>query len=272
MANYVLITEKYGIKPNQLEIELTESAIEKDFARVKSLIHDFKSQGFHIAIDDFGKGESSLTRIKELEIDTIKLDKGFIDNKVETEKDIVILKNLITMINSLGYIAITEGIETENHRKLILNMGCEYGQGYLFDRPLPTDEFMIIVRNNAKQQMPKITKPFEKTKRYLRDIESLPYSVIVVTNDSVTSVIEANDRFYELIGYTKKEFLLMHGNSLKNILTENTREILAQNLSLLASTCIMDLYLYNAKSEELMRHTYINYNEQQDVFILTLIH
>ena len=271
VERYVSIAESYGIKPNQLEIELTESAIETDFAKIKSLIHDFKTLGFNIAIDDFGKGESSLTRIKELEIDTIKLDKGFIDNKIETEKDVVVLKNLITMINSLGYSTIMEGIETENHRKLILNMGCEYGQGYLFDRPLPTDEFMKRVRNSVKEETPKIMKSFKKTKRYLRDIDSLPYCVVVAANNSVVSVTDANERFYKLIGYTKKEFLLMHSNSLKSILTESTQEILTQNLSLLASTCTMDLHLYNAKSEEIMRHTYINYNEQHDVFIFTLI-
>ena len=270
VERYLEIVDTYGIKPQQLELELTESAIESNFGKIQDLISKFKSFGFHIAIDDFGKGESSLTRIKELAVDTIKLDKGFIDNKIETEKDRVFLTNLIKMIHGLGYSTLTEGVETENQRKLLLNMGCEYGQGYLFDRPIPTEDFLSRVENNAKEEFPKVEQQIEKNKKAIRDIELLPYSVIVVTNDASITVIEANEAFYTLIGYTKKEFLLMCGNSFKEMVAENIVEILDENAN---QTDLFDakLHLSGANLKEVLVHAYMSYKEEQNTYTITLM-
>ena len=270
IERYLEIVDNYGIKPTQLELELTESAIETNFNKIQLLILKFKSYGFHIAIDDFGKGESSLTRIKELAVDVIKLDRGFINKKIETQKDIIVLENLIKMIQDLGYSTIAEGIETENHRKLILNMGCEYGQGYLFDRPLPTEEFLLRVKTNAKEEFPQIEQQLEKSKKVLRDIEILPYSVTIITNDDSLTVVEANDSFYTLIGYSKKEFLLMYGNSFKDIVVENLGEILLANTNNI-DTLSADIHIKNANLEEILAHSYISYNQAENAYIITLM-
>ena len=268
VERYLSIAQKHGINPNQLELELTESAIEADFEKVKKIIRRFKDCGFHIAIDDFGKGESSLTRVKELSIDTIKLDKGFIDKKIETEKDRVVLENLIKMINDLGYSTITEGIETENHRKLILNMGCEYGQGYLFDRPLPLTEFLLRVKSNTKEERPKVTHPLERIKKAFRDIELLPYSVVMTMNDSLLTVIESNENFYKLIGYSKLDFLMMCCNSLNDIVVENLTEVFSANNT---SPFSADIHIKNDALEETLVHAYVSYNQEQNVYIITLM-
>ena len=272
VENYMEVLSNYGLKPQQLELELTESAINNDFYSIKKLISRFKSCGFSIAIDDFGKGESSLTRIKELDIDTIKLDKGFIDKKLETQKDIVVLENLIKMIVDLGFSVISEGIETENHRKLILQAGCKYGQGYLFDRPLSQEDFLSRVKNNAKEEFPKIEQNLQRDKKALRDIEMLPYGIAVFTNDAQFTVIEANENFYTIIGCNKKEFLLMYGNSFKDIVVENITDGLSAHASHAGAngSSIFSTDIHIASSKALLR-LYVSYKEDKNIYIATIM-
>ena len=136
------ILNNYELKPEQIELELTESVLDSDFRNISQKIAKLKEIGFSIAIDDFGKGASSLARIKELDMDVLKLDKEFIEDNTGNEKGKLVLHNIITMANDLGIVSLAEGIETENQRDLLVELGCELGQGYYFDRPLPLKQFL----------------------------------------------------------------------------------------------------------------------------------
>ncbi len=143
--DYLEILNRYGLKPDQFDIEITESAIDSDFDKLITISKKLRKLGFKLSIDDFGKGASSLSRIKELDIDVIKLDRGFITNNFNVEKGNVVIANAISLVNNLGITSLAEGLETQEHLKLLLSLNCKLGQGYLFSKPISTDEFLLQI-------------------------------------------------------------------------------------------------------------------------------
>ena len=140
--SYMEVLRKYSILPQQLELELTESVLDANYLEVLSVIEKLKQLGFGIAIDDFGKGASSLARIRELDVDVLKLDKEFIDDNVSNEKGRLVLYNVIAMASDLGILTLAEGVETEEQRKMLVELGCELAQGYYFDKPLSLENLI----------------------------------------------------------------------------------------------------------------------------------
>jgi EAL domain-containing protein (putative c-di-GMP-specific phosphodiesterase class I) len=122
-----------GVPPTQIKLEITESAIITDVDRAIKLLHDLKSVGVKICLDDFGIGYSSLSRVQDFPIDVIKIDRTFLQQKNWT------IANIISLLaDSLNLEVIAEGIETGDQLAKLRAMGCEYGQGYLFSVPLST--------------------------------------------------------------------------------------------------------------------------------------
>ena len=101
---------------------------------------EFNKAQIEVAIDDFGIGYSSLSRIKALDIDYIKIDRLFIQNLTPDSQDNAFCEAIIAMAHKLNIKVIAEGIETPLQYKLLLEMGCDYGQGFLFSKPLPVDD------------------------------------------------------------------------------------------------------------------------------------
>ncbi len=139
----------YDVMPQQIEVELTESVLDADYTRISNIISQLKKIGVSIAIDDFGKGASSLARITEIEMDVLKLDKEFMGKNADNEKGKLVLKNIISMAKDLGITSLAEGIETKEQQDLLIQLGCQQGQGYYFDRPLSTDGFIQRAEANA---------------------------------------------------------------------------------------------------------------------------
>ena len=104
-----------------------------------------KRIGVRIAIDDFGTGYSSLSYLKRLPADTIKIDKNFVDGVVDESEDRAIVRSIIALAHALDKDTIAEGIETEEQKLALEKAGCHMGQGYLFSRPLPADEFQALL-------------------------------------------------------------------------------------------------------------------------------
>ncbi|MFI3230751.1 MAG: EAL domain-containing protein [bacterium] len=139
------ILETYNIKTNQIELEITESAFVNNFDLAVERINKFIELGFRISMDDFGCGESSLGRLKDIPIHVIKIDRDFIIQTFNNDKAELILKNIVNMAKDLNLKTVVEGIETEEQRNLITKMGCDLGQGYLFSKPVPADEFLKML-------------------------------------------------------------------------------------------------------------------------------
>lgn len=146
LADQILgIIRKYGIDGKYLEIELTEMTGSDDLTAMSVFVDEMKQNGVGTSIDDFGTGYSSLNLLKDLDVDVIKLDKSFFTNINEADggisTDRIVVKNIVNMVNELNMEAISEGVETKSQADFLRNVNCSMAQGFLFDRPLPKDEF-----------------------------------------------------------------------------------------------------------------------------------
>ena len=109
---------------------------------VSDKLMSFKEQGIEVSLDDFGTGYSSLAYLKHFDIDYLKIDRSFVSHLQPDSHDLVLCEAIIVMAHTLGIKVIAEGIETEQQRQLLLQIGCDYGQGYLFSKPLRADDFL----------------------------------------------------------------------------------------------------------------------------------
>ena len=124
-----------GLKPELLELEITETAIIKDIAETIPLLAELKKLGVKLAIDDFGTGYSSLNYLKKFPIDTLKIDKTFVDEIEGSEKDAAIAQTIVQLARNLGLVTIAEGVENIQQQKLLIDMGCNELQGYFYSKP-----------------------------------------------------------------------------------------------------------------------------------------
>ena len=135
------LVEKYGIDPDKLKLEITETAIMTDIKKNLKIIKRLQEYGFDIEIDDFGSGYSSLNTLKDICADVVKIDMGFLRKTENEERSNVILKNMISMSGELDMSVITEGVETREQVDKLKDMGCKMFQGYYFAKPMPVSEF-----------------------------------------------------------------------------------------------------------------------------------
>jgi diguanylate cyclase (GGDEF)-like protein/PAS domain S-box-containing protein len=140
---------KHNIPPSILEIEITEGTlveIRKDRIRV---LNELIDRGVNIAIDDFGTGYSSLNYLTTLPVNTLKIDKSFIDN-ISNENNQAVIRSIVHLSKSLKYKIITEGVETKEQVDLITGLGCNIIQGYYFSKPLSESDFENLLKNQSK--------------------------------------------------------------------------------------------------------------------------
>ena len=265
------VLKKHNISPSKIELEITESVLDIDFIQLQKTALELRNAGFILSIDDFGKGASSLARIKSLDIDVIKLDKEFINNNFTTDKGLFILKSIISMGTGLNYSIIAEGIETQNQLDTLIELGCTHGQGYLFDRPLIIEEFLARVIKNSKMEFPELNKSSEHIKKYLSDFENLPFGFAVIKNDAEFTVINANSAFYKVIGYTRQEFKNNFHNQLNKILIDNVRLFIDNRLSKNLLTFDFEQRIKSFDNNILWVHDIAKYDPKYNVFYITLI-
>lgn len=130
-----------GIDPGKLKLELTESMAIDDVNKTVEKMLTLKKIGVCFSMDDFGTGQSSLTYLKRLPLDQIKIDQHFVRNVVTDPVDAIMVGTIICMANNLGLEVVSEGVETEEQMALLMEHGCTTFQGYLFSKPVPLDEF-----------------------------------------------------------------------------------------------------------------------------------
>ena len=130
-----------GLKPENICIEITETLLMEMGKDVTDKLLQFRDQGIQVSLDDFGTGYSSLAYLKQFHIDYLKIDKSFVSNLKSDSHDFVLCEAIIVMAHTLGIKVIAEGVETEEQAQLLKLIGCDFGQGYLFSRPVPANEF-----------------------------------------------------------------------------------------------------------------------------------
>lgn len=135
------LVEKYEIRPRNLRLEITETAIMSDFDKQLVLIQRLQEYGFMVEMDDFGSGHSSLNMLKDIPVNTLKVDMGFLRQTSHQERSRTILKTIIALSKQLGMAVVTEGVETREQVDFLTEMGCDIFQGYYFAKPMPVNEF-----------------------------------------------------------------------------------------------------------------------------------
>ncbi len=138
------LVEKYDIAPQNLKLEITETAIVMDFQRQQELITRLRHNGFVVEMDDFGSGYSSLNMLKDIHVDVLKIDMAFLKKAEDEERSKKILQMIIGLSKELGMPVITEGIENADQVKFLSEMGCEMFQGYYFAKPMTVEDFERI--------------------------------------------------------------------------------------------------------------------------------
>ncbi|APM38487.1 bifunctional diguanylate cyclase/phosphodiesterase [Clostridium kluyveri] len=147
VTRLINICEKNEISPSLLEIEITEGTlIDLYTCKIKTL-DELLKKGVRVAIDDFGTGYSSLNYLTILPVNTLKIDKSFIDN-IESKKNKAVIKSIINLCKSLNYNIIAEGVETKKQLDCLLHIGCNTIQGYYFSKPLPVNKIEDILKKS----------------------------------------------------------------------------------------------------------------------------
>ena len=144
-SRFKTIAEAVGIDPQAVEIEITERYIMEHTEQNRTILEELRKIGFKISVDDFGTGYSSMSYLKMLPLDTIKIDKSFIDDIPHDKNDVAISRAILALAKSLDYTVVAEGIEYQEQENFLKEHGCDVGQGYLFSRPIAPEDFITFM-------------------------------------------------------------------------------------------------------------------------------
>ena len=141
---------KYGIKPNTIELEMTETSVVNNVELAKEAERNVHKLGFTVSMDDFGTGYSSFSMLKNINIDVLKMDKSFFDDIVESSRGKIIIEAIIEMSHKLGIEVVAEGIENKEQVDYLKRINCDMIQGYYFEKPISIEKFEEKYKNVFK--------------------------------------------------------------------------------------------------------------------------
>jgi diguanylate cyclase (GGDEF)-like protein/PAS domain S-box-containing protein len=143
-----LVLNSTGLPPDHLKLEITETALVEDVNEIAALVHRLRDFGIQVVIDDFGKGYSSLSYLQRLPIDTLKVDRSFVSQIEHTPNgNRNIVEAIISLAHRLDMIVVAEGVETLKQYSILLNMKCQFGQGFLFSKPIPKHKVDTLIQD-----------------------------------------------------------------------------------------------------------------------------
>ncbi|MEP6818822.1 MAG: EAL domain-containing protein [bacterium] len=140
--------EQTGLKPGCLRLEITESVVMENAELATNTLLQLRKLGVHLSIDDFGTGYSSLSYLHRFPVNTLKIDRSFIGRMAKGDENSEIVRTICTLANNLGMEVVAEGVETREQLELLRSLKCEYGQGYLFSRPVDAKTATKLVIEN----------------------------------------------------------------------------------------------------------------------------
>lgn len=207
------LTQKYGISPENIEIELTESVFDSDTKVTGKIVKKLQDYGFSVAIDDFGSGYSSLNMLKDFSFDTLKIDTKFLEGFERGGKVGTVITSVIRMAKWLGIPVVAEGVETREQVDFLRTLGCETIQGFYFSRHVPREEYEAMLKRE------RIGGP--KRVNTASDINMSSIDAVLGADSLVTSILDGilggfgiyefsgtaleairvNHTYYELMGY-----------------------------------------------------------------------
>lgn len=143
-----------GLAPGSLQLELTETVLLRRDTQIQAVLQALKELGVHIAVDDFGTGFSSLRYLRDFPIDVLKIDKSFIDDITRDARQVALVEGIVRIADTLGLQVIAEGIEDPAQRDMLAAMGCRFGQGFLFARPMTVEQSERVLRQDGGRVVP----------------------------------------------------------------------------------------------------------------------
>ena len=150
-----------GLDPAGFTVEITESAMVGDPARLEPILHELAGTGLRLAIDDFGAEHSSLGRLKALPVNMLKVDRSLLNGVPDDKRTSAIVASLLTLADALHVIAVVEGVETEEQRRFLVDQNCPLAQGFALGRPQPAAETTRLLEQDAVAQEIRARQAFE---------------------------------------------------------------------------------------------------------------
>ena len=147
------LVKQYGVSPSRLRIEITETVMMDEPRSRMKILDDLRQYGFIVEMDDFGSGYSSLSMLKDMPVDVLKIDMRFLSETDSEQKSRTIIRNMIRLSDELGIAALTEGVETKDQYAFLSDMGCKLFQGFYFARPMPVDDFESSFLDQAPRRL-----------------------------------------------------------------------------------------------------------------------
>jgi len=232
------LRDKYSIPPQLLELEITESVYTENSKQLIAVVKQLKAAGFRIAMDDFGKGYSSLNMINEVAVDVLKLDMRFMENLDTKNRGKNAFSFVVNLATWLDLPIIAEGIETETQVTFLRSLGCNMGQGYLLSHPQKAEVFTNTL-GNYKNLLPKEEQKIIKRKGVIEEFwrhNSMASNIFNVFVGALAlleeqgkklSIIRANDRFNSIFGKAKLDLLFRNHNVLDGIHKDDLQGFMA---------------------------------------------
>ena len=132
---------------------MTETVLSHDYTDINKKLSTLSKMGVSISLDDFGTGYSSLSRLKNLNIDIIKIDQSFINSINSSQQDDVFINSIITLAGQLNLTVVAEGVETNEQKEYLCNINCDIIQGYLFSRPISENDAILLLRDTNREKI-----------------------------------------------------------------------------------------------------------------------
>jgi len=163
-----------GFALDRLTLELTESALVEDFESARAVASELKAMGCRLALDDFGIGFSSLRTLQDLPFDILKVDRSFVESMTTNKESRKIVAAVLGLGQSLGITTVAEGISTEEQDEMLLWLGCDYGQGWLFGEPVPAGALPDAVAAIPARRIPRFAQPGMPSRQSASGLDRAP--------------------------------------------------------------------------------------------------
>lgn len=179
------MVDGYGVAHEWIEVELTESVFVNQSDEIGKFVKDIRNAGFVVAIDDFGSGLSSLSFVKDVDVDVLKIDKSLLSRNCEDEKERIVLESIFNFAHRLKLTTVAEGVETREQLGFLRTCSCKKIQGFLFAKPMPEQEFIQVCKTqtmeNNMEDILTIQAPSSAT-QLLMDAIFTKYPLVILSN------------------------------------------------------------------------------------------
>ncbi len=233
----ISLMRKYRIPINMLRLEITESAYMQDPDQLINVVQTLRRCGFCVEMDDFGSGYSSLNTLKDVPVDVLKLDMKFLVSQVENPRSSSILSSVVRMAKWLNLPVIAEGIESKEQAEFLKSIGCWTMQGFYFSHPIDENQFKALLKKEEVEVLKEI--PSAEADAYnvhnFLDVNTqnallfntfVGGAAIIELNNNKIEIVRANDKFFEVLGIPREEYMSRTKNLLDRFPTSNAMDYL----------------------------------------------